>query len=176
MKNQLKITLGIVLISLCTIGCRKDSITPSTRQKASFAKFKVSSNTFKDGIDSARLRGLKLPHVSWENAPAGTAMFLIKVIDNKKHIYWTSSVIPGVDLKEQRINGEWEEGSSSDFKLPILDNGATRCTLEIVAMGKSDRILGTATAIYKIVRPKIKKERSYPGRRVGLVKTFVAAH
>lgn len=164
MKNPLKIVFGIALIGLFSIGCKKDSTTPVTRQpvaaqKVGQAKFTVSSTTFKDGVNYSQHWGLKSPQISCKDVPAGTKILVITMKDNAvgsaQHTYWTSFAAPGVDLKEKHSLKEWSAG---DFRLPGKDNGATECILEVVAMkalgsvdSKSD-ILGVTTATYKIVK------------------------
>lgn len=167
MKNQLKIVFSVALISLFSIGCKKDSTQPN----AVPAKFTVSSSTFKDGVDHIRHLALKKPQVSWENAPAGTKIFLITVKDNasdskEQHTYWTSGVITlGTKIKEQRISRNLKEASVDDFNIPREDNGANECILEIIALKslpyvskESDNVSGIATATYKIVKPKIENK------------------
>ena len=159
MKNQSKIVFSVALISLFSIGCKKDSTQPN----AAPSKFTVSSTTFKDGVaDHKLLWGLKSPQVSWKNVPKGTKKLLITVKDNasdlkQQHIYWTSVVKPSTEIKEERISHGLER-SVGDFDIS-KNKAATECILEIIALKsstsvskESDNVLGIATATYKIVK------------------------
>lgn len=165
MKDQLKIVFSAALISLFSIGCKKDSKQPSPEP----SKFTVSSTTFKDGVvDHKLLWGLKSPQVSWKNVPNGTKKLLIIVKNNasdlkQQHIYWISVVKPDTEIKEERVSHDLER-SVGDFNIPT-NNVATECILEIVALKssssvskESDNVLGIATATYKIVKPKIENK------------------
>lgn len=91
MKNNLKkAALGVALISLFGIGCKKDSANPAPQQKTQ--AFTITSSTFKNGIvDHGLIKdsGLCLPSLAWQNQPNGTKGYWIIMDDDQKHVYWT---------------------------------------------------------------------------------------
>lgn len=128
MKNQLKIAFGIALMSVFSVGCKKDSNKPSAEQ----ATFTITSDTFKDGVvDHSLLRKNKIndPHLAWKNPPVGAKGYWIIMEDDKDHVYWNGN------FKEKATS--WEQNgidhfSYSSFKLP--DHNGTFATIEIFAL------------------------------------------
>lgn len=133
MKNQLKIAFGVVLISLFSIECKKDSTTPVKGQKVRPPKFTVSSDTFKDGgVDHDLLKKNKIngPHVAWENPPVGTKGYWIIMDDDKKYVYYSGQALANFSSLREDTFGPF---SSPNFTCTDKSD-ATTAAIEIFAL------------------------------------------
>lgn len=144
MNNNLKLTLSMAVFGLLATGCGKDKVLnladaaskiELTPGKPESTKFKVTSNTFKNGeVDYEQLKKDKVngPQLSWENTPAGTKGFWVVMDDGANHVYWTQNFGANFnDFKESKIQLPWSYPES--FAYPVGEHG-TNASIEIFAL------------------------------------------
>ena len=165
MKNQLKIAFGIALMSVFSIGCKKDSNKPVVAQKANqdVSGFAVSSDTFKDGIvDHDLLRKNKTtgPHLAWKNTPAGTKGFWIIMDDDKNHVYWKGDI--RFDTPTKYISLMENTNSSPGVTIILPEKNEGFAVIETFALSC------TPDEFIRIVENRISGERIHHASRARL--------